>query len=391
MAGNRPNKTLRTSAYWIIGTYTLVACGITASLAFVVHNKVVVFSISRQLALILVAIVAGALLWAEGQHRNKAVFTLFVILGCQQILDIAYYFVPGILFADNRFAGVQYYQYVAGGLGLFVQSVCVAGTGILMNTKIPTIKALLMVSAFCLLSLVSFMYPMIINPRYLYTTADITDFRIVDRAWMEAFNEEKQTPTAEALAGRISLSRWEGNSRIGELSPREKVERVREIEPYLFGNNYNMLVYKPMNEAWWQMNLACAVFLLVLLAFWFIGETPSGVYFDRISVVLFCFSVFEVFHFYTYANLKDYNAYLNYYNTGAFLSLLTVAGLVVLFVQRLGFVLSHEGQYYESRLQATPIRVARWRDGVDEFIIRKFFSQNPYRRRFLTKTPPPTA
>lgn len=294
------------------------------------------------------------------------------------------------MFTDNIFAGVQYYQYVAGGLGLFVQSVCVTGAGILMNTKIATLKALFVVSVLCLIPLLSLMYPMIINPRYLYTTADITDFRIIDRAWMEAFNVEKRSPTSQNLAERISLSRWEGNSRTGELSFDEKVQRVREIEPYLFGNNYNLLVYKPMNEAWWQMNLACAAFLLLLLAFWFIVETPTGVYFERISVVLFCFSVFEVFHFYTYANLGDYNTYLNYYNTGAFLSLLTVAGLVVLFLQRLSFVSSHEGQFYESRIQSTPIRVARWRDGLDNFIIQKFFNKNPYRGRFLTKTPPPS-
>lgn len=379
---------LRTYIYGIVGASVFVGVGIITVLALLPHNKLVVFSIYRQVAFILTAIVAAALVRAETQRRHKMLFLLFVFLGIQQILDIAYHIVPQILFADNRFAGVQYYQYVTGGFGLFVQSVCLVGAGMLMNTRMPTVKTMLTACIICSAPLVMMLHPTLTNPRYLYTTPEITDFRIVDRAWIETFAMTKQVPTPEVLAERISLSRWDGKVRTGEMGFEEKIRRVRELEPYLFGNNYNMLVFKPLNEAWWQMSLLCAVVLLLLIASWFVGDSPSGVYFERMSVLLLCFSVFEVFHYSTYANLRNYEEYLNYFNSGAFLSLLTVVAITVLLLQRLRFILSHEGQYYESRMVLSPIRVTRWRDSFDNFIIQKFFKQNPYRKRFLTKTPP---
>jgi len=357
-----------------------------ASLALLPHTRTVLFSTYRQVILVALGIVAGALVLAEGQNRNKAVFVLFVLLGVQQILDLLYNFVPTIVFPENVFAGHLYFQYVSSGLGLFVQSTCLAGCAVLMNTRIRTGLAISLVSICCAGVLLLELHPLLTNSRYLYTTPDITDFRIIDRAWMNVYQSNRGKATPEIVASQIGLSRWEGGRRTGELTYEETVRRIKEIEPYLFGNNYNMLIYRPLSDAWWRVNTLTGIVILLSILYWFFGGSPSGVYFERISVILLSFCIFEVFHFYTYARLTNYSDYLNYFNIGALLSLLTGATLILVFLLRLRFLLSHEGRYYESRLAHGSVQVARWRDSFDNYVIKKFFKENPFKARFLTKT-----
>ncbi len=359
---------------------------VVSCFAFLSHNRIVLFSTYRQVALMILGIVAVGLVLVETQSRNKVMFSLFVLLGMQQILDLLYNFVP-IIFPENRFAGHSYFQYVTSGLGLFIQSTCLAGCAVLMNSRIRTWLAMSLVSVSFAVVFVMEFHPLLLNSRYLYTTPDITDFRIIDRAWTEVYQTNRGKVTPEAVAGRIGLSRWEKGKRTGELSYEEAIRRVEEIEPYLFGNNYNMLIYQPLNGLWWQTSAFTGVVILLTLLNWFLGGSPSGVYFERISVIVLSFSIFEVFHFHTYTNLASYSNYLDYFNIGALLSLLTVVILVLVFFLRLRFLLSHEGQYYESRLARGSAYIARWRDGFDNYVIQKLFGRNPFRARFLIKFP----
>lgn len=348
------------------------------------HEGTSLFSLYRQVVLLLLGIVSLSLVKAERQARNKTMFALFAVLGVQQTLDIGYYFAPS-LFPGERFAGFFYFQYVTTALGLTVQIACLVGAAVIINTRLSLSAALATsILPIILLALVTF-FPMMENPRYLYTVPEITDFRIVDRAWLELHAELRRPPEPEEVAARAGLSRWEGSRWTGELTHEEEVARVADLEPYLFGNNYNMLVFKPLNELWWIANLGAAIILLLLILSWFVGDSPSGVFLDRITILLLCFAVFEVFHFSVYADLKEYVAYGKYFDIGAFLSLLTVLGLIVVFLLRLRFVLSLEGRYYEKRLVEEPIRISRWRDAMDDYIIRAFFSRNPFKNRFLSR------
>ncbi|MBI4418845.1 MAG: hypothetical protein HY563_08705 [Ignavibacteriales bacterium] len=365
-----------------VGTVTIT---LVLALAILPHNAIVVFSLYRQLTLLFLGVVCSALLIAERHRRNKAIAGMFVLLGVQQLVDIGYYFVPQVFFPQERFAGFFYFQYVSAGMGLIIQSTCIVGAALFMNTTIGLMRGLVLTVVPIVVFLLAGFHPILQNPRYLYTTPDVTDFRIVDRAWVELFRESGSEPSAEAVAERIGLSRWDGLKRVGELTHKEKTMRVMELEPYLFGDNYHLLIFKPLNAAWSTASLAGSVVLLGFILFWFIGESPRGVYFDRITILLLCFSVFEAFHFSVYAELKEHTAYLRYFNIGAFLSLFTVVGLIVLFLLRLRFVLSLEGQYYESRLNGDSIRISRWRDSMDDYIIRRFFNANPYKNRFLTR------
>lgn len=348
------------------------------------HEATIPLSLFRQIVLLLLGVVSFSLVRVERQRRNKAMFALFTVLGLQQVLDIAYYFVP-VLFPEARFAGFLYFQYVTIAWGLTVQVACLVGSGMIINTRL-SLPASLSVSLapILLLSMMTF-FPMLENPRYLYTVPAITDFRIIDRTWMELHAELRRAPEPEEIATRAGLSRWEGSRWAGVLTHDEEVARVVDLEPYLFGDNYHNLVFKPLNELWWKGNLGAGVLLLLLILSWFVGDSPRGVFFERITILLLCFSVFEVFHYSTYADLKEYDTYGNFFSIGAFLSLLTVLGVIAVFLQRLRFVLSLEGRYYEQRLIEEPIRVSRWRDAVDDYIIRTFFSRNPFKNRFLSR------
>jgi len=227
--------------------------------------------------------------------------------------------------------------------------------------------------------------PYIINPKYLYTRPDITDFRILDRAMTELQSEGVANPNPGDVSKRIALSHWKEFKRIGELSAEEELTRTEKLFPYLQGNNYIALLFRPLYAQYALQSLLCIILLTVFFAMNFLRDPPKPAHFEKIHFTLLVFVVFEYFHAATLAKTTTFEQIVALDRIGKYLTTIILVFFIGFLIARLRFLCMSVGAFYEERLNGNPGTISRWRDGVDNFLLRQFLAEPRLRKRFIAR------
>ena len=227
--------------------------------------------------------------------------------------------------------------------------------------------------------------PYLQNPRFLYTTPDVTDFRMVDRAKGLMREEGIGEPTSGEIAERIVLSDWNGLNRTGELSGQREMDRISELLPYTEGDEYIALVNRPFFESYAFTAFACVFILGIFFLLNFFLDPPRAPHLEKIHYGLLVYSVLEGVHATAMSNAMTFQELATLERVGKYATAAVIAVFIGLFVWRLKFLTRGEGDFYEGRLERDPGSVSRWRDGIDEFVIHQFLSKEHLSRRFLVR------
>lgn len=231
-----------------------------------------------------------------------------------------------------------------------------------------------------------FGYPFLRNPVYVYTVPEITDFRIVDRARAALLQQGVADPKAEDLADIVSLSDWSGESRAGELAGERKLARIAELLPYTRGNDYVALLNRPIHMFMTSVALACILILSVFLAVKYVRDPPVGAHLEKIHFTLFLYCILEYFHAVAILHATSYEEVMFLDEIGTYVTALVMAVFGYFFLARARFLAEPPGNYYEERLGWNATTVTRWRDGIDEVIVRRFLpGARGMRRRLATR------
>ena len=334
----------------------------------------------EQMCLIGIGLLGWVVFVREQAAKTKLLFFCFFLFGfVGQAVEILVLFVAPVLERHNPYVSAFAYQY-STILSLFCFCLAVAGVwivGISRWKRASIIGAIIVVGIF-----VEVFGAYMIVPQSLYLHPDITDFRIIDRAVQQLKGENTEV-SEDNISRMISLSRWNGKRRVGELSFEEKKRKVKEILPYTKESNYILLIFRPLFRKIILITAGCMVLLLTVLVRQLWRDPPLGAYLDRIAAALLFYTTFRYVHYTWYAESTDLEVCLKNFNIGAIFSITSLAVLGVLFVLRFGFINSDEGKYYERGIVRNPRGITRWRDGIDNLVLKRFFRESTIRRRFL--------
>lgn len=208
------------------------------------------------------------LLIKEPNRSNKYIFLNFVLFFSFSILHHLYNFVgaSGSLFVDQPFAQHYYYQYIDRLGFYFFLSLAVIYTvidSLFRHFKIyqKYVFAVLIVGGFTAVNYHSYFS----NPKCLYTTQDIRDWKALDVAWSSYVQQHGLNPSVEPdpniLAQLVTLRVWDEGSPVADLYPEKNQNRIEYLTKYLEGRNYEVLLWKPMNINVINMNVVCMFFL----------------------------------------------------------------------------------------------------------------------------------
>jgi len=89
---------------------------------------------------------------------------------------------------------------------------------------------------------VYYFYPMLRDPLYLYSTEEIKQFKTLS----SFVQSDREIPSAAQLASSVRLQNWSDGKPVGDLYPQENLKRIDELTPYLEGENYMVLLWKPL-------------------------------------------------------------------------------------------------------------------------------------------------
>jgi hypothetical protein len=228
-------------------------------------------------------------------------------------------------------------------------------------------------------------FPYLENPRYLYSTEDVLHYKAIDSALTSLARQGIQNPELEEISSRIELYVSDENGQKTRLEGTARKHGVAEFLPYMEGANYIPLIYRPLHQALVYLSLLCILFIVIFLAIHFLYDPPMPAYHEKLLYFLLLYCVFEAVHFQVFSRIHSYELLLAALAVGRYFSTGVMILFLALFSMRLRFILSIEGKYYESRLSLNSSRVTRWRDSLDNWVLRRFVNSNDLDRRFLVR------
>jgi len=380
MRHHAEKTTFRTSLAIVLVVWLGFGLIVVLSVLLLPHEKTSGPILLEQMSLIGIGLLSWVVFVRERTGKTRTLFFCFFLFGVfGQMVEILVLFVTPVLSKHDPYVSAFAYQY-STILSLFcfclaVVSVWVVGAGRWKRAAI--IGVVVVVGIF-----VELFGEYVIVPQSLYVHPDITDFRIIDRAAQELKKQNVEV-SAGNISTMISLSRWNNKRRVGELSFEEKKKKVKEILPYTKESNYILLIFRPLFRKIVLITGGCIILLLTVLVRQLWRDPPLGAYLDRIAAALMFYTTFRYVHYTWYAESTNLEACLKNFNIGAIFSITSLVVLGVLFVLRLRFIDSNEGKYYERGIAQYPRGVTRWRDGIDNLVLRRFLGESTIRRRFL--------
>jgi hypothetical protein len=318
----------------------------------------------------------------ETVKKNKFIFANFATFFSISFLFHVYQFVGTVIFPRAEMASHYYFQYVSLGLYFFLLAfaICYLTVDLLFRdfkTAHKYLLTLVIVGGF----FAYYYHPYFANPRYLYTTPAISEWKQLDHACAEYRTLHGAMPTEHQLAEFLQANDtvpW-----VRSMDTETLEERVRELYPYLAGSNYMILLLKPIYLNTIYMCVLCVGLILLFFGYQYKKDPPQGAYIEKMMFFFLLFCTLEVFHAWSFIKTIEWQEFSQFVIIGQYLSAGVLACVAVLFGLRLRFITSAYGEFYEHEIAERPNTITRWRDAVDNLVLAHFFNRNQFVGRFL--------
>jgi hypothetical protein len=346
-----------------------------AALVGLPHGEVdYVTSLNRSIQALLF-VVSLFIFFKESRRNNKWIFFNFVLCLGFYLVQFFLEFVGEAFFTNLRYAQFYFNQYNIIGVVLLMAIAIVYLVIDLMfrdfKTYVKYVSSIAIVSLFFIYYFHSFFS----NPLYLYSTEEIKQWKTLDNYIASTTQGPGgELPTAIEIANEVKLQSWRNGVAVGDLYPEENLKRVEELTPYLAGENWRVLLYKPLYLNIIYMNVICISFIVLFFGYQFKKDPPQGAYIDKIMFMFLLFCSMEIVHNWGFIKSLEWSAYSQMVTVGQYITVFIELLMVLFFGLRLRFITSVQGEFYETELATNPQKVTRWRDWVDEFVLSQFFN-----------------
>lgn len=357
-------------------------------LAFLPHRELKLAESTIQLITLLIGIVAFYIFLKDPNSKNKPIFLNFAICFGVWATYFLSTFVGKVFFSSEPFASFYSYQYFTA-VNYFLISFCIVYVVFdsLFNdfkTYKKYILTLMVVGG----TFAYYFNPFFENPKYLYSTPDIVDFRAIRTSVAQLRESGMQDITPEAVAKVTNLAAWAHGEQVGTLFDDQKVRRVVELSSYLEGDNSWVLLYKPLYLNVIYMSVLSLVFIFLFFGYQYKKDPPQGAYIEKIIFLFLPFCSLEILHHFSYIKSVEWGTLVDLHRIGQYLTFFNLVALLVFFSLRLRFITSIKGEFYERELVSDPEHISRWRDAFDNLVVRHFLDPKTLHGRLLAPRTP---
>jgi hypothetical protein len=290
----------------------------------------------------------------------------------------AYFFIGKgtAFFADQQYLRLYLSQYISFGLYFFLLAVAIIYLTMDVLFRDFQVYQKYIISVGITLVFFGYYYaPYFEDPKYLYHTADVLNYHILDSNYTRYARDYNEAPTPATLASISELYSWKDDQKTGILFQEAKLDRVNALYPYLVGENWRVLLYRPIHTDAIQMAVVCIGFILLFFGYLYMRDPPQGAYIEKIMFLLLVLCSLEVLHGWSALKLVEWEAASSIWKVGIYVSDAVLLLLVGAFSMRLKFITSVKGEFYEHELAVSPSAVTRWRDSLDNLVVEKFFNR----------------
>lgn len=335
---------------------------------------------------VFVAMAAIRLCQVESDRKTSLAYLNWTLLFLSNpILFLACLFFEKQLLSWDAFAGVYQYQYESAIYFFLLPLSVVYGALIVVARKARTstiyLITFMVVGALWLPTFA----PYFSDPRYLYSTQDVIDYKIIAEALEKLGRTGNHKPSVEEISQNTSLHVFDNRGTLTEMHGDLRMKRISELLPFLEGDNHIPLIYRPLNNARFQMSLLSIAAIVLYLLYTYRYDPPVPAYFDKLMMLMLLYSMVEAIHFYAYSDVISKTTFVATYEVGQLLSSVIMLLILAMFYLRYQFVSSVEGRYYELSMRKNHRKITRWRDVFDNWMIRQFIKDRDLSGRFLLR------
>jgi len=325
----------------------------------------------------------------EANLKNKAIFINFSAFFSLSVLLQFSNFVGVSIFTHEPFAEYYSYVYLTGIAYPLLLAFAIVYVVIDLLFREFKIYQKYLVACLIVFGLAGYYYhPYFQNPKFLYSRPETKDLKkAYNDGWKAYLTEHGKEPTPEQIANVVQLPAWEDGEPVGLLQHSDNLQRVRELYPYLPGDNYKVLLMAPLYKNGIYMNVLVVFFLFLYFGYLYKKDPPQGAYIDKIAFLFLIFSSMEILHSWGYIKAGNSATWNQVFVIGQYVSIAVFLLMVLFFGLRLRFITSVQGEFYEHELVHSPQRITRWRDcdWVDNLVLSHFFNAKTIRARFFAQ------
>jgi hypothetical protein len=221
---------------------------------------------------------------------------------------------------------------------------------------------------------------------YLYATSDVEDYRGIRSAIEDLQRGGVTNPSPEEIASQVGW-RLPESAKLGmHCSRRDREARVLEVLPFFQGDDVGLLVLRPLWRSSIVMASILVVSILLFVLYQYLADPPKSAYMEKVLWCLLLFCGFEALHHYAFVQVNHFGDFRAVELLGMYPSIGVMLALLSLLILRLRFIQSIEGRFYELRLIQDASRITRWRDALDNWVLRRFMNPKELEQRFVIQS-----
>jgi len=340
-------------------------------------------SILTNLLFLTIFVVCLFIVIREKQLNNKVIFINFLLFSSYFLITTGYSLIKGILFPEIQSAHFYYYQYgtIYYHIFLFFAITYLVIDLLFRQRKIIYKYAVSLI----LVAFISNAYygEFFKDPDYLYNNQDVVDWLEVHSVYSEITSTSGDSPAVQEVASAAQLSVWKNGEPVGELYANQKIDRVNELLPYLAGQNYLVLLMRPLHKSNVYINTFTILLIFFFFAYQYRKDPPQGAYIEKIMFLFLVLVSLESLHSWAYVRSVEWSIFVEFFVIGQYLTFVVLGLLTLFFILRLRFISTVQGEFYEHQLVSYPQRITRWRDWVDNFVLSYIFNTQTLVGRLL--------
>ena len=328
---------------------------------------------------VLLALISFAIMRHEPSAKNKFIFANFGVFFSIAILGWIGPFVgkERVLFTGIAKANHYFEQYVGyGAYGFFLAFAIVYLSVDTLFRDFKTAQKYFIAFAIVGTFFATYFHGFLVDPEYAYTTQDTRDWKQLEIAlkdFKSAHNDADPTPAQ--LADRTNLFVYRDGVEVATLYDDARLARVEELFPYLEGENYLILLWKPAHYYMIFMGVLTVGFILLFFGYQYMKDPPQGAYIEKMMFLLLLSTSMEILHHASLVKSLEWTVFAEIIVAGQYATSVVFFLIAVFFALRLRFIMSVKGEFYETELEARPAGITRWRDAFDTIVVESFFNR----------------
>jgi hypothetical protein len=225
----------------------------------------------------------------------------------------------------------------------------------------------------------SIFYPYFNNPKYLYETNDIKQWKTLS----EFTTSSNNSSNSLEIAMQITLKSWFDGREVAELLPEENLNRIESLIPYLEKDNWRVLLWAPFYRHAIYIDVLIIGFILLFFGYQYKKDPPQGAYIDKIMFLVLLLCSMDIIHNWGFIKSVEWGSLTELFTIGQYITVFAEIMMVIFFALRLRFISSVQGEFYETEIATHPEKVSRWRDWVDNLVLAQFFNYKIFNGRLF--------